>query len=182
MTLPLMPSRHRHPAPEGQPQALGRSDRLPLNLCDLDDFEEGLLPILRHFFRTLAEPERQTWQFAYSIAAERWGEASGLPISQAMFKLVQCTAKARGIEFEAIDPLALHERDLVSQDERALLQMLHHMRRDETSRAPAAVANVTGGTMDAEVIRAGLSFAARFPIGGLRPKVGAGRPKLQVVR
>lgn len=185
MTSPVMIFPHaqtatQHPVPKTSgPKA---QDRIPLALCDLDEFEEGLLPVLRHFMLTLAHPERQTWQFAYKIAGERWGETMGLPVAQAMFKLVQFTVAARRNSFEAIDPFALEERAFVTRDERAFLQMLHHMRRDETPRAREAVADVTGCTMDPDVIRAGLSFADRFPAGETRPKSAVGRPSLQLVR
>ncbi|MEP2715080.1 hypothetical protein [Pseudophaeobacter sp.] len=131
---------------------------------------------------SLTRPERQAWQFAYKIAAERWGESLGLPVANALFKLVQFTTKARRIEFEALDPLQIEERAFVTRDEQAFLQMLHHMRRDETAKAREAVANVTGCTMDPDVIRAGLSFADRFPAGEMRPKTTPGRPTLRLVR
>jgi hypothetical protein len=149
------------------PQA---ADRIALSFCDLDEFEEGLLPVLRHFMMSLAEPERQSWQFAYKIAAERWGETLGLPVANTLFKLIQFTSKARRVQFNAIDPLALEDRGFVTRDERAFLRMLHHMRRDETGRARDAVADVTGCTMD------------RFPAGQSAPRYSSGRPQLQVVR
>jgi hypothetical protein len=154
---------------------------MPLAFCDLDEFEEGLLPVLRHFVLSLAQPESQSWQFAYRIAAERWGESLGLPVAQSLFKLVQFTLKARRTGFDAVDPLALEDRDFVTRDEQAFLQMLHHMRRDETPRAREAVANVTGCSMDPDVIRAGLSFADRFPAGTARSKLHGQRPELRVV-
>jgi hypothetical protein len=179
MTSPLI-----IPNPSQTVQAQGgkratKPDRIPLALCDLDEFEEGLLPVLRHFFLCLAQPERQTWQFAYKIAAERWGEARGLPLAHALFKLVQFIVKARRTGFDAIDPLALEQRDFVTRDEQALLQMLHHMRRDETPRAREAVANVTGCTMDPDVIRAGLSFADHFPATPAQCKRGRNKAGLR---
>jgi hypothetical protein len=162
-------------------QAKKAADRIALSFCDLDEFEEGLLPVLRHFMMSLAEPERQTWQFAYKIAAERWGETLGLPVANALFKLIQFTSKARRVKFNAIDPLAIEDRRFVTRDERAFLRMLHHMRRDETGRARDALADVTGCTMDPDVIRAGLSFADRFPAGERASKYNPGRPHLQLV-
>ncbi|CUH88267.1 hypothetical protein PH5382_02200 [Phaeobacter sp. CECT 5382] len=138
---------------------------MPLTFCGLDDFEEGLLPLLRHFLTSLKAPERQSWQYAYKIAAERWGEVLGLRVAQALFKLIDRAVKARGEPLEFLDPLAPDERGFVTRDEFSILRMLHHMRRDETPMAREAVALVTGDTMDPEVIRAGLSFAHRFPVG-----------------
>ncbi len=181
MTPPINssePSQFPKP-PLGLPQA--QRDRMPLAFCDLDAFEAGLLPVLRHFVLSLTRPESQSWQFAYKIAAERWGDSLGLPVAQSLFKLVQFILKARRVGFDAIDPLALEERDFVTRDEQALLQMLHHMRRDDTPRAREAVANVTGCTMDPDVIRAGLSFADRFPAGSVACRQRGQRPELRVV-
>jgi hypothetical protein len=169
-------------SPKQPDQPAGPNDRLPLVFCDLDDFEQGLLPVLRHFIISLAHPERQTWQFAYQIAAQRWGETLGLPVAQALLALVQQTRQARHHRFECLDPLDLEDRSHISRDEQALLQMLHHMRRDETPRARAALANLTGGTMDPNVIRAGLSFAARFSAGNMAAKDRPSRPSLRLVR
>lgn len=182
MTPPLMTSNQSQTAQAQETQVAPKSNRVLLALCDLDPFEEGLLPVLRHFLQCLAQPERQSWQFAYQIAVERWGESQGLPIAHALFKLVQFTLKARRVGFDTIDPLELDDRAFVTRDEQAFLQMLHHMRRDETPRARQAVANVTGCTMDPDVIRAGLSFADRFPAGEIRAKNQTSRPKLQLVR
>ncbi|WP_054462318.1 hypothetical protein [Phaeobacter sp. 11ANDIMAR09] len=170
-----------HCSAQPQRRPLEKRDMMPVTFCDLDEFETGLLPVLRHFMLSLTRPESQSWQFAYKIAAERWGETLGLPVAQSLFKLVQFTLKARRAGFDAIDPLALDERDFVTRDEQALLQMLHHMRRDDTPRAREAVANVTGCTMDPDVIRAGLSFADRFPAGPVARSQRGQRPELRVV-
>ncbi|MEP4039159.1 hypothetical protein [Pseudophaeobacter sp.] len=177
-SIPLTPST---PSELHQSRPAEKADRMPLAFCDLDEFEEGLLPVLRHFLQSLAQPESQSWQFAFRVAAERWGESLGLPVAQSLFKLVQFTTKARRVGFDSIDPLSLEDREYVTRDEQAFLQMLHHMRRDETPRAREAVANVTGCTMDPDVIRAGLSFADRFPAGTARSKRASSRPILRVV-
>ena len=181
MTSTLISATHSRSQDTAQTLATDAADRISLSFCDLDEFEQGLLPVLRHFMMSLAEPERQAWQFAYKIAAERWGETLGLPVANALFKLVQFTTKARRTPFNAIDPLVIEDRRFVTRDERAFLRMLHHMRRDETARARDAVADVTGCTMDPDVIRAGLSFADRFPAGQNAPRYSPERPHLQLV-
>ncbi|WP_083100738.1 hypothetical protein [Pseudophaeobacter leonis] len=182
MTSTLISANSSRSQDDPKTQASQAADRIALSFCDLDEFEEGLLPVLRHFMMSLAEPERQSWQFAYKIAAERWGETLGLPVANALFKLIQFTSKARRVTFNAIDPLAIEDRGFVTRDERAFLRMLHHRGRDETGRARDAVADVSACTMDPDVIRAGLSFADRFPAGDRASKYSPGRPHLQLVR
>lgn len=164
-----------------QNKAINQANRMPLSYCDLDDFEEGLLPVLRHFMMSLAEPECQSWSLAYKISVERFGEALGLSTAYALFKLVALITKVRRQPFECSDPLAVDEREFVTRDEQALLQMLHHMRRDATPQARKAVAGVTGGAMDPGVIHAGLSFASRFPAGGMGHSNAHRKPRLRVV-
>lgn len=176
MTMQLDPA-----SPQSGEAMTPHLNQMPLSFCGLDDFEEGLLPILRHFMMALTDPDCQAWQYAFRIATERWGETLGLAVAHALFRLVQHTFKARRQPFECIDPMTIDRRAFVTRDEQAFLQMLHHMRRDETPRAREAVANVTGCTMDPDVIRSGLSFADRFPAGlRERRKVGQ-KPNLRVV-
>lgn len=144
-----------------------------------DAFETGLLPVMRQFLLSYETPESQAWQRAYMVAAERWGEAIGLPAAHALMKLLRAVLDCRDRQFASIDPFDLRLRGTMTPDEAALLQMLHHMRRDQTPEARVAVADVTGGHMDPHVIRAGLAFAHRFPAGqaAARPEP----PRLRVV-
>jgi hypothetical protein len=144
-----------------------------------DEFETGLLPVLRHFLMSYETPDSQAWQRAYMVAAERWGEAIGLPAAQALMKLLRAVMDCRDGQFAYIDPFDLELRGTVTPEEAALLRMLHHMRRDQTPGAREAVADVTGGQMDPHVIRAGLAFAHRFSAGHAAARPEA--PRLRVV-
>ncbi|MEX0304226.1 MAG: hypothetical protein AB3N24_17540 [Leisingera sp.] len=130
-----------------------------------DDFETGLLPVLRQLLLSFEAPESRAWQQGYSVAAERWGEAIGLPAAHALMKLVRAVLESREGQFNFIDPFDLECRGGVTADEAALLRMLHYMRRDQTPKARDAVADVTCGFMDPHVILAGLGFASRFSAG-----------------
>ncbi|MFY0311504.1 hypothetical protein ACFMBG_16560 [Leisingera sp. D0M16] len=144
-----------------------------------DEFETGLLPVLRQFLLSYETPDSQAWQRAYMAAAERWGEAIGLPAAQALMKLLRAVLDSRNGQFSFIDPFDLELRGTVTPDEAALLRMLHHMRRDQTPGARDAVADATGGQMDPHVIRAGLAFAHRFSAGQAAARPAA--PRLRVV-
>ncbi|WP_291735427.1 hypothetical protein [Leisingera sp. F5] len=152
---------------------------VPLAAHEFDEFEAGLLPVLRHFMLSYQEPAGQAWQQAYIVAAERWGEAIGLPAALALMKVVRAALNSRSGQFGFIDPFDLDHLGKVTPDEAALLRMLHHMRRDQTGQARAAVAEVAGGKMEPQVIQAGLAFAYRFSAG---PAAGRARsPRLRVV-
>ncbi len=153
-----------------------------LDEFEFDDFERGLLPVMRHFILSLEDPETQAWQHAYSIAIERWGQDQGLNLAHLVFKIVKATLHCRpdGLAFN--DPLSVDDRLAVTCDEFALLKMLHYMRRDETPDARDAVGQVTGGYPDAHLIQAGLTLANRFPTNNSRRTGSARRPVLRVVR
>ncbi|UWQ63037.1 hypothetical protein K3723_01675 [Leisingera caerulea] len=144
-----------------------------------DEFETGLLPVLRQFLLSYETPDSQAWQRAYIVAAERWGEAIGLPAAHALMKLLRAVLDCRDRQFAFIGPFDLELRGTLTPDEAALLQMLHHMRRDQTPGAREAIAEVTGGHMDPHVIRAGLAFAHRFPAGQAAARPDP--PRLRVV-
>ncbi|NVO56332.1 hypothetical protein HW561_11080 [Rhodobacteraceae bacterium B1Z28] len=150
--------------------------------AEFDDFERGLLPVMRHFILSFAEPETLAWQQAYSIAIERWGQDQGLNLAHLVFKIVKATLHCRpeGLAFN--DPLCVDYRLEVTCDERALLKMVHHMRRDETPAARDAVGQITGGYPDAHLIQAGLTLANRFPTGSAPRNQPPRRPVLRVIK
>ncbi|MGR3761626.1 hypothetical protein ACUXV3_16080 [Roseobacteraceae bacterium NS-SX3] len=155
-----------------QPAAGG----LPLAACGLDGFETALLPLLRHFMISLQQPGTQFWQHAFKIAAERWGSTFGLAAAQALFEVIRGVHGHRGAAFACHDPFRLETRQNLTADEAAFLQMIHSMRRDRTPAARVALAGVMAGRLDPDVIRAGLSFARRFPAGqGAQPPAAGGR-------
>lgn len=151
----------------------------PLADSGLDPFEEGLLPLLRHLICACRVPQSQSWHRAFVIAGESMGEVQGLAVAHGLWPLVQAVHRHRGRGFQCHDPLDIDRRTLLTRDEEHLLRALHHMRRDQTPAARDAVEDLCGGQMDPDVIRAGLSFAHRFP-SGARARLRAG-PGLRLV-
>ncbi|WP_196223530.1 hypothetical protein [Roseibium sp. RKSG952] len=157
-------------------------DRPAAGRPEFDDFELGLLPVMRHFILSFADPDTQSWQHAYSTAIERWGVDQGLNIAHLVYKIVKVTLHCRPAGLAFNDPLCLEQRGSLTCDELALMKMLHHMRRDNTPEARDAVNLVTGGYPDAHLIQAGLTLANRFPTGTDRRGDTSRRPMLRVVK
>lgn len=153
---------------------------LRIDSLRLDEFETGLLPVLRHFLDSHTCPESQAWRHAYTIAAERWGDAVGLAAAHALQNVVSALLACRSGGIAYSDPLCLDSRELVTAEEAAFLRMLHHMRRDQTALARNAVEELTGGLIDPHVVRAGLSLAHRFSCGAPAGSRAPGRPRLRV--
>ena len=156
------------------------SNAEPLEIFGFDALEVGILPVLRQFMMSYEDPEAQSWQNAYGIAAEKWGETFGLALAQALLKGIKYVRVQRQNGFCFHDPLCIEARRMVTSDEASLIAMLHHMRRDQTSEARIAVEELTLGLLDPDIIRSGLSFAHRFPA-GKDPKLALGRPELTIV-
>lgn len=168
-----------------------RTTRLPdgtalqsIEQLSCDAFERRLLPIARHFLSSFESPEHHAWHRAYSIAAEQWQETLGLSIAHHLQKVIRAILRCRtdGIAFQ--DPLCPEARAMVTVDERMLIDMLHSMRRDHTEAARNCVEALTHGRMDPDVIRTGLSFAARFSVGpqGVSYNGSTSAPILRLVR
>ena len=162
--------------PAELPQDLVLIDELPF-----DDFELGLLAVLRHFSKSYESPEYQTWQHAYLIATERWGERIGLSAAYALMKVTQavCRCRPRGLNVQ--DPLSTVAKKYATEDEIAFIGMLHHMRRDETPQARAFIKVLAFGRNDPAIIHAGLSFASRFSLGKQRASNASTKHMLYVV-
>lgn len=154
----------------------------PFIQFEFDDFERGLLPVMRHFILSFSDPETQAWQHAYSVAIECWGQDQGLALAHLVYKVVKATLHARPYGLAFNDPLCVETRRDLTCDELSLLRMIHHMRRDETPQARDAVSLVAGGYPDAHLIQAGLTLASRFPTHGERRDHPVRRPALRIVK
>ena len=152
-----------------------------LRTIGCDEFEYGLLPVLRHIVLGLSESDPRGWARGQDIAVERWGEAIGLPVAHLLNRVVLALFECRDGGPEMIDPLCIDTREQMTDDEMQIMSMLHHMRRDKASGARSAVAFVTRGRMDPDLIRAGLGFAHRFPAGVKPASRKLGKPKLSIV-
>ncbi|NIZ13647.1 hypothetical protein [Phaeobacter sp. HF9A] len=152
----------------------------PLVTFGFDPFETRLIAVMRHFLTTAAAPGSQAWHRGFVVAAETWGETHGLAVAYALWPVVRELLALRGGDVAYKDPLDLDLRDFLSPDEAQFIAMLHHMRRDETPEARDAVEALTRGRMEPALIRAGLSFADRFP-SGARNRL-RGTPELRLVR
>ncbi|TNJ43011.1 hypothetical protein [Phaeobacter sp. B1627] len=150
------------PIPPASTADLGQ---MPLAAFEFDEFETRLLAPMRHFLTASAAPGCQAWHRAFVIAAENWGETHGLAVAYALWPVLRETHALLGSELSYNDPLDMDMRGLLTPDEARLLYMLHHMRRDETAQARDAVEALSRGRLEPELIRAGLSFADRFPCG-----------------
>lgn len=153
----------------------------PLTSLGLDPFEEGLLFVARHLMAGLQDGCPNAPLRAQKVATERWGEAIGLSAAHYLSNLLTSLIDCRDDDPDFRDPFALELRATVTDDEALLLTALHHMRRDQTPKARETVMLLSGGFMDPHLIRAGLSFAARFPAGTATPRKRTPAPRLQLV-
>lgn len=141
---------------------LPSSDAIPVETLELDDFETGILAVLRHFLTTYAQPDSQGWQTAFKLAAERWGDQRGPQIAMSLLPVLQALRRARRSDFDFANPLCVTCRAYVTGTEAAFLIMLQAMRRNHTNRARHAVLSLTEGTADPVLIQSALVFATRY--------------------
>lgn len=147
------------------------SNLTPIHTKGFDEFELGLLVLLRHFSKCYKEPEQHGWQNAFVIASERWGELIGLRVAYSLMRVIQSIRRCRPAGVHVLDPLCIETREYLTPDEAAFIGMIHHMRRDETPQAREQVQVLGYGRNDPAIIHAGLSFANRFSLG--KRKIGS---------
>lgn len=146
----------------------------------LDPVSRGLLPVLRHFLSGLQQPGSTGWQTAFAIAVEVWGEGRGLAVAFRAQKFLAALLRSRPVPLRHADPLCPLARMTLTDDECLLLAFLLHMRDDETSRARDVLAALTGGRVEAAVVRTGLELCGVLD-GGRAARSGV-TPRLAVVR
>lgn len=139
------------------------SDMIPVSALALDEFETGLLAIMRHFMTAFSRPETQAWQTAFAIATERWGIARGPQVAQGLLAVISSMRHARSSDFRYSNPLCAGCREHATDEEAAFCMMIQSMRRDRADQARGPVLALTEGIMDPVLIQSALAFAARFP-------------------
>ncbi|MEM0936235.1 MAG: hypothetical protein AAGJ91_10050 [Pseudomonadota bacterium] len=163
------------------PMPTRRGEISHIDTLACDAFEQGLLPIARHFWLAISRKDSVAWHRAYSISAERYGERIGFPVGHQMAKLVRVLIDLRGPALSFHDPSDDDKKDHVTADEAQLVTMIHHMRRDDTPPARDAVDALTEGRMDPDLIRAALHLASRFPCGIPGAATANTQPRLYAV-
>ena len=98
-----------------------------------------------------------------------------------MTALLPALLEVRSDGFQTRDPCPLEARGTATQDEALGLTLIHQMRRDQTPKARETVLRHSAGTMDPDVIRADLSFAARCPAGHGPAFTRTAPPRLQMM-
>ena len=110
------------------PQPIDDKQIYSIDTLSLDEFEHGLLALSRHFVMGYEDGNRKSWNSAYIIAVERWGERIGLPVAFAVMKLIGVLMRLRP-DIEVLDPFIAENKTCVTGDEHALMLMVHYMRR-----------------------------------------------------
>lgn len=146
----------------------------------LDPVSQRLLPILRYFLSGLQEQGSTNWQNGFSVAAEVWGEARGLAIAYRTQRFVSALLNSRPVPIRAANPLCPEDALRITDDECLLLALLTHMRDDEPRPARDILASLTGGRVEAAVVRTGLDLCAVLD-GTHGARRGKGAPVLAVV-
>ena len=98
-----------------------------------------------------------------------------------MTALLPALLEVRSDGFQTRDRCPLETRGTATQDETLVLTLIHQMRREETPKARETVLRHSASTIDPDVIRADLSFAARCPTGHGPAFTRSAPPRLQVM-
>ncbi|MEM7721096.1 MAG: hypothetical protein AAF376_01870 [Pseudomonadota bacterium] len=156
------------------------SRRQKPTLETLDPVSRTLLPVLRYFLCGLQQPGHRGWQTGFLVAAEIWGEARGLAIAHRTQVFLSALLNSRPVPLLHSDPLCPEDRRNLTDDECVLLALLSHMRDDQARPARDMIAALTGGRVEAAIVRSGLDLCSVLDgtHGAQRVK---GPPQLSVV-
>lgn len=130
----------------------------------LDDFETGLLKVLRHFCVSFAEPQSQGWIAGYGTATDLWGISAGPKAAQAVFLVLDAMQRRRVSVFQYNNPACVVCSKRMTGNERHMMQMLHNMRVGKIAKARIdAMLLVEGGDTNT-VLVAAYNLANLFPV------------------
>lgn len=152
---------------------------MSISVDTLDPTSRALLPVMRNVLNAYLSPETLGWRHALAAAVGTWGEPRGLAIANHVQSFLGAVLSSRPVPLIFADPMDLEARKQLTHDESILLALLTAMGREETPRARDLIARLTGGRVEAAIVRSGLSLVARLdPMGTPKP---IPRPKLQSV-
>jgi hypothetical protein len=134
--------------------------RIHPDIESLDVVSQRLLPILRHFLASMQGDSKDGWQVAFATAEEIWGEGHGLAIAHRTATFLSALLEARQLSLDVADPHCVTARLRLTEDEFAILTLLAHARADEPSAARDLIGHLTGGKIDARVIRTVVELTA----------------------
>jgi len=126
----------------------------------LDPVSRALLPVLRYLLCSLQQSGHLGWQTAFKVSTEVWGEARGLAIAFRAQTFLSALLNSRSVPLVHANPFCPEDRLTLTEDECVLLALLCHMRDDETRSARDILAALTGGRVEAAVVRTGLHLCA----------------------
>ena len=158
------------------------SQESPVVLANLpcDALECALLPLIRHLVRSHTGQCPNGWHHAFTIAKERWGGPIGLQIAFGLSNTMLELINARRCATAVHDPLRPDLRLRLTDDEKAILLLIHYMRRDNSAKAREYVPLLAAGRMHAVFIQAMLTFA-RSDVLAI-PDRTAKQPRLTLVK
>ncbi|MEL6467685.1 MAG: hypothetical protein AAFO78_02920 [Pseudomonadota bacterium] len=162
-----------------------KSDTNPtlLDALPFDDFEKSLLPLVRHFVGTLETGDAIECCHIYDRAIQTWGDPVGLSIAHILQKLILALKRSRNCPLQCFYPAHCDDPKFISENERSLLTMLHHMRRDQTKGARDALDKLAFGKRDPKVIQTALTFSNRYAAGApLQAGSTRNQCRLRVIR
>lgn len=141
---------------------------LSLRGIGCDDFERALLPLLRDLMQTCRHPEGRSWTPVYGAAAARWGARTGLPLANGLAQISAALSRVTGKRLQMLSGSDTSHADQVTSDERLVLLLLHHLRRNHVAAGQDFLLDLTGGEMDEELMALALEFGHRHSCGAPR--------------
>lgn len=125
-----------------------------LTMAHLDAFEIQTLTVARQFFESFARPEGHAWMHAFHIAEQAFPAPFGATIAHAILIAVNEMRVRRKRTFQFERPGSPFAVRSMTDCERYLIAILHHIRRKEWTSARSNAlylceGNETGGVLAA---------------------------------
>jgi hypothetical protein len=137
----------------------------PLAELRFDEAEQAVLAVARHYFRSFAAPDTQSWIGGIGAALSLFDHARAPQVAVATLGAVQSMRRARRSRFHFNDPGCAHCAAGVTAHERGFLGTLACMRRGACDRASGHAVILCEGNDHVAFLR------TMGTLGGLLPAV-----------
>lgn len=146
-------------------------DTVGLEECAYRDEDVALLEVMRYFFVSFTDPERQAWETAFQCSEIYFGPQRGGEVALALLRMIQTMRVSRRTTFRFSNPYCSSCRLRVTDCERHMLGAFRDLSAKNTASARAKALMLCEGFPAGEFLNAAAALVATQP--HLAPARGA---------
>ncbi|TXR54935.1 hypothetical protein FME95_02535 [Reinekea thalattae] len=126
--------------------------------------------MIRALAHSCLDPKAPNWLSVYARAEQQFGSRTGLPLVNGLAQITVSLLRIKADDLQILPSSESIESEKVLPDERLILLMIHHMRRNHFIAGYDFLMELLLGEVDDELLEQAHSFANRHSCGEQQPR------------